>query len=67
MKKLQQLVALDCLMGKMKKGENNDPFESIRLDHTGSNGIHVFISLTVMISQIRPAKHLNRFMFLLSF
>jgi hypothetical protein len=27
----------------------------------------ILISLTVMISQIRPAKHLGRFMFLLSF
>jgi len=29
--------------------------------------VFVLISLTVMISQVRPAKHLNRFMFLLSF
>jgi len=28
--------------------------------------VFVLISLTVMISQVRPAKHLNRFMFLLS-
>jgi hypothetical protein len=29
--------------------------------------VFILISLTVMISQIRPAKHLSRFMFLLSF
>jgi len=29
--------------------------------------VFVLISLTVMISQIRPAKHFSRFMFLLSF
>ena len=29
--------------------------------------VFILISLTVMISQIRPAKHLGRFMFLLSF
>jgi hypothetical protein len=29
--------------------------------------VFVLISLTVMISQIRPAKHLSRFMFMLSF
>lgn len=29
--------------------------------------VFVLISLTVMISQVRPAKHLSRFMFLLSF
>jgi hypothetical protein len=29
--------------------------------------VFVLVSLTVMISQVRPAKHLNRFMFLLSF
>jgi hypothetical protein len=29
--------------------------------------VFVLIALTVMISQVRPAKHLNRFMFLLSF
>ena len=29
--------------------------------------VFVLISLTVMISQVRPAKHLNRFMFMLSF
>lgn len=29
--------------------------------------VFILISLTVMISQVRPAKHLSRFMFLLSF
>jgi hypothetical protein len=29
--------------------------------------VFVLISLTVMISQVRPGKHLSRFMFLLSF
>ncbi len=29
--------------------------------------VFVLISLTVMISQVKPAKHLNRFLFLLSF
>ena len=29
--------------------------------------VFVLISLTVMISHVRPAKHLSRFMFLLSF
>jgi hypothetical protein len=29
--------------------------------------VFVLISLTVMISQVRPAKHIHRFMFLLSF
>ena len=29
--------------------------------------IFVLVSLTVMISQVRPAKHLSRFMFLFSF
>jgi hypothetical protein len=50
-----------------------DLFLRLQLDATvvkfgfqGVFGIFVLISLTVMISQVRPAKHLSRFMFLLS-
>jgi hypothetical protein len=51
-----------------------DLFLRLNLDATivklGFQGVFlmfVLISLTVMISQVRPAKHLNRLMFLLSF
>lgn len=51
-----------------------DLFLRLQLDATvvklGFQGVFlmfVLISLTVMISQVRPAKHLNRLMFLLSF
>ena len=39
----------------------------VKLGFQGVFLIFVLISLTVMISQVRPAKHLNRLMFLLSF
>jgi len=49
-------------------------FLRLRLDTTvvkfGFQGVFlvfVLTSLTVMISQVRPAKHLSRFMFLVSF
>lgn len=38
----------------------------VKLGFQGVFLVFVLISLTVMISQARPAKHLNRFMFLLS-
>jgi len=38
-----------------------------KLGFQGMFLVFVLISLTVIISQIRPAKHLSRFMFLLSF
>ena len=39
----------------------------IKLGFQGVFLVFVLISLTVMISQVRPAKHFSRFMFLLSF
>ncbi len=39
----------------------------VKLGFQGVFLLFVLISLTVMISQVRPAKHLSRFMFLLSF
>jgi hypothetical protein len=39
----------------------------VKLGFQGVFLVFVLISLTVMISQVRPAKYLNRFMFLLSF
>ena len=39
----------------------------VKLGFQGVFLVFVLISLTVMISQVRPAKHLNRFLFLLSF
>ena len=51
-----------------------DLFMRFQLDATvikfGFQGVFlvfVLLSLTVMISQVRPAKHLRRFMFLLTF
>jgi hypothetical protein len=38
----------------------------VKLGFQGVFLVFVLISLTVMISQVRPAKHLSRFMFLLS-
>lgn len=39
----------------------------VKIGFQGVFLVFVLISLTVMISQVRPAKHLSRFMFLLSF
>ena len=39
----------------------------VKLGFQGVFLVFVLISLTVMISQVKPAKHLSRFMFLLSF
>jgi len=39
----------------------------VKLGFQGVFLVFVLISLTVMISQVRPAKHLSRFLFLLPF
>jgi hypothetical protein len=40
---------------------------AVKLGFQGVFLVFVLVSLTVMISQIRPAKHLSRFLFTLSF